>query len=118
MLPIGDNYTMGPEDAVIALDLDDRVFDAAGQPTEKWKAIERLLGEYEADLERARCLRLARTRQCIGHGVHHAIGADLGRVAVLVLDHARRRERHARAGDQALAASASRAPLARASVVL
>ncbi|HEU0259469.1 MAG TPA: SapC family protein [Burkholderiales bacterium] len=37
------------------------MFDAAGQPTEKWKAIERLLGEYEADLERARemCATLA-----------------------------------------------------------
>lgn len=35
--------------------------DAAGQPTEKWKAIERLLGEYEAGLERARemCATLA-----------------------------------------------------------
>ena len=37
------------------------MFDAAGQPTEKWKAMERLLGEYEADLERARelCATLA-----------------------------------------------------------
>lgn len=37
------------------------MFDAAGQPTKKWKAIERLLGEYEADLERARemCATLA-----------------------------------------------------------
>ena len=37
------------------------MFDAAGQPTEKWKAIEPLLGEYEADLERARemCATLA-----------------------------------------------------------
>ena len=37
------------------------MFDAAGQPTEKWKAIERLLGEYEAGLERARemCATLA-----------------------------------------------------------
>jgi hypothetical protein len=29
------------------------MFDA-GQPTEKWKGVERLLSEYEADLERAR----------------------------------------------------------------
>ena len=37
------------------------MFDAGGQPTEKWKAMERLLGEYEADLERARemCATLA-----------------------------------------------------------
>jgi hypothetical protein len=30
------------------------MFDAQGQPVEKWKAIERLLTEYEADLERSR----------------------------------------------------------------
>jgi hypothetical protein len=30
------------------------MFDAQGQPIEKWKAIERLLTEYEADLERSR----------------------------------------------------------------
>ena len=30
------------------------MFDAQGQPLEKWKAIERLLSEYEADLERSR----------------------------------------------------------------
>jgi hypothetical protein len=30
------------------------MFDAQGQPIEKWKAIERLLTEYEADLERCR----------------------------------------------------------------
>ena len=36
------------------------MFDAAGQPTEKWKAIARLLGEYEADIERrAMCATLA-----------------------------------------------------------
>jgi hypothetical protein len=30
------------------------MFDAGGQPTEQWKGIERLLGEYETDLERMR----------------------------------------------------------------
>jgi hypothetical protein len=30
------------------------MFDAKGQPSEKWKEIERLLTEYEADLERSR----------------------------------------------------------------
>jgi hypothetical protein len=30
------------------------LFDAKGAPTEKWKEIERLLTEYEADLERSR----------------------------------------------------------------
>ncbi len=30
------------------------MFDAQGQPVEKWKPIERLLTEYEADLERCR----------------------------------------------------------------
>ena len=30
------------------------MFDAQGQPVEKWKTIERLLSEYEADLERCR----------------------------------------------------------------
>jgi hypothetical protein len=37
------------------------MFDASGQPSEKWKAMERLLGEYETDLERARemCATLA-----------------------------------------------------------
>ena len=30
------------------------MFDAQGQPLEKWKTIERLLAEYEADLERCR----------------------------------------------------------------
>ena len=30
------------------------MFDAKGQPTERWKDIERLLTEYEADLERSR----------------------------------------------------------------
>jgi hypothetical protein len=30
------------------------MFDAAGQPLEKWKEIERLLTEYEVDLERSR----------------------------------------------------------------
>lgn len=37
------------------------MFDAGGQPTEKWKGVERLLSEYEADLERGRemCALLA-----------------------------------------------------------
>jgi hypothetical protein len=37
------------------------LFDAAGQPSEKWKGLERLLSEYEADLERSRelCALLA-----------------------------------------------------------
>jgi hypothetical protein len=30
------------------------MFDAGGQPTDKWKGVERLLSEYEADLERGR----------------------------------------------------------------
>lgn len=30
------------------------MFDASGQPSPKWKDLERLLGEYEADLERSR----------------------------------------------------------------
>jgi hypothetical protein len=30
------------------------MFDAKGQPLEKWKDIEKLLGEYETDLERSR----------------------------------------------------------------
>jgi SapC len=30
------------------------MFDAGGQPSEKWKGVERLLAEYEADLERMR----------------------------------------------------------------
>jgi hypothetical protein len=30
------------------------MFDAKGQPLEKWKEIERLLSEYEVDLERSR----------------------------------------------------------------
>jgi SapC protein len=30
------------------------LFDADSQPTQKWKDLERLLGEYEADLERSR----------------------------------------------------------------
>lgn len=30
------------------------MFDAGGAPTQKWKDLERLLGEYEADLERSR----------------------------------------------------------------
>jgi hypothetical protein len=32
------------------------LFDAGGQPSEKWKGLERLLSEYEADLERSRQL--------------------------------------------------------------
>jgi SapC len=37
------------------------MFDAGGQPSEKWKGVERLLSEYEADLERMRemCALLA-----------------------------------------------------------
>ena len=30
------------------------MFDASGKPSDKWKGVERLLSEYEADLERAR----------------------------------------------------------------
>ena len=30
------------------------MFDSSGQPSEKWKGVERLLSEYEADLERMR----------------------------------------------------------------
>jgi hypothetical protein len=32
------------------------LFDLKGQPSERWKEIERLLGEYEADLERSRAM--------------------------------------------------------------
>lgn len=37
------------------------MFDASGQPSDKWKGVERLLAEYEADLERMRemCALLA-----------------------------------------------------------
>jgi hypothetical protein len=37
------------------------MFDAGGQPSDKWKGVERLLAEYEADLERMRemCALLA-----------------------------------------------------------
>jgi hypothetical protein len=37
------------------------MFDAAGEPSDKWKGVERLLSEYEADLERMRemCTLLA-----------------------------------------------------------
>lgn len=37
------------------------MFDAGGQPTEKWKSVERLLNDYEVDLERMRemCALLA-----------------------------------------------------------
>ena len=37
------------------------MFDASGQPSEKWKGVERLLAQYEADLERMRemCALLA-----------------------------------------------------------
>lgn len=37
------------------------MFDTGGQPSEKWKGVERLLAEYEADLERMRemCTLLA-----------------------------------------------------------
>jgi hypothetical protein len=37
------------------------MFDAAGQASDKWKGVERLLAEYEADLERMRemCVLLA-----------------------------------------------------------
>ncbi|HZO00323.1 MAG TPA: SapC family protein [Burkholderiales bacterium] len=39
----------------------DAMFDSGGQPSEKWKGVERLLAEYEADLERMRemCVLLA-----------------------------------------------------------
>jgi len=42
-------------------DAGEAMFDAAGQPSEKWKGVERLLSEYEADLERMRemCALLA-----------------------------------------------------------
>ena len=46
-----------------ALDADggEAMFDASGNATEKWKGVERLLAEYEADLERMRemCALLA-----------------------------------------------------------
>ena len=32
----------------------EQMFDPEGQPNDKWKDLERLLGEYEADLERSR----------------------------------------------------------------
>jgi SapC len=35
-------------------DSGEAMFDASAQPTEKWKSLEKLLAEYEADLERTR----------------------------------------------------------------
>ena len=35
-------------------DAGEALFDAAGHPSEKWKTLERLLAEYEADLDRSR----------------------------------------------------------------
>lgn len=35
-------------------DKGEALFDAKGEPSDKWKQLERLLGEYEADLERTR----------------------------------------------------------------
>ncbi len=35
-------------------DQGEQMFDEKGQPNAKWKDLERLLGEYEADLERSR----------------------------------------------------------------
>jgi hypothetical protein len=35
-------------------DAGEAMFDAAGKPSDKWKGVERLLAEYEADLERTR----------------------------------------------------------------
>jgi hypothetical protein len=35
-------------------DAGESLFDAEGQPSQKWKDLERLLSEYEADLERSR----------------------------------------------------------------
>src|SRR5918992_1511484 len=35
-------------------ELGEAMFDASGQPSEKWKGVDRLLAEYEADLERMR----------------------------------------------------------------
>jgi hypothetical protein len=42
-------------------DAGEAMFDAEGKPSEKWKGVERLLSEYEADLERMRemCALLA-----------------------------------------------------------
>jgi hypothetical protein len=42
-------------------DAGEALFDAAGEPSEKWRTLERLLTEYEADLERSRhmCALLA-----------------------------------------------------------
>jgi hypothetical protein len=42
-------------------DAGEAMFDAAGQPSEKWQGVERLLSEYEGDLERMRemCALLA-----------------------------------------------------------
>lgn len=42
-------------------DSGEAMFDSSGQPSEKWKGVERLLSEYEADLERMRemCALLA-----------------------------------------------------------
>src|SRR6185369_16031943 len=35
-------------------DAGESMFDTSGQPNEKWKEIEKLLSEYEVDLERSR----------------------------------------------------------------
>ena len=42
------------EKSSIDEDAGEALFDAKGQPVDKWKEIERLLTEYEADLERSR----------------------------------------------------------------
>jgi len=51
---------MPQKDRLICIEkshVDDRgeaLFDAGGRPSEKWQTLERLLGEYEADLDRGR----------------------------------------------------------------
>ena len=42
------------EKAAIDADGGEAMFDAAGKPSERWASLERLLTEYEADLERSR----------------------------------------------------------------
>src|SRR6185437_12980711 len=49
LICIEKTYLAAPSD-----NAGEALFDAGGAPTQKWKDLERLLGEYEADLERVR----------------------------------------------------------------
>src|SRR5204863_2740510 len=51
------------------------MFDAQGQPSARWSEIERLLSEYEADLERSREMCAILGYECLvdAHNVHATI---------------------------------------------